>query len=214
MPGGPKIDGSVWFGRSVWSFVCFLIPKYVYINFIMNVNRWLCHFDTKKFRPNEVKRVQISLACVFAFMAIGWPLIVYQTGIMGWIKFWLMPWLGYHFWVSNSLFTFSTSICTNGLLKSSTFYWIVLTFNNTVTHLFQKAFQEIHLLHPLLIWNCLPLWILTYLLKIFCFFNCRWALSPWSIIRHPIYLSNNQVIGMQLRLSSMGQFTVTILVGN
>ena len=101
--------------------MCFLIPKYVYINFIMNVNRWLCHFDTKKFRPNEVKRVQISLACVFAFMAIGWPLIVYQAGVMGWIKFWLMPWLGYHFWV-NSLSTFSTSVHSNGLLKSSTCY--------------------------------------------------------------------------------------------
>ncbi|KAF1867794.1 hypothetical protein Lal_00050228 [Lupinus albus] len=58
------------------------------------------HFDLKKFRPNEVNRVKISLACVFAFMAIGWPLIIYKTGIMGWIKFWLMPWLGYHFWMS------------------------------------------------------------------------------------------------------------------
>lgn len=57
------------------------------------------HFDLKKFRRHEIERVKISLACVFAYMAIGWPLIVYKTGIMGWIKFWLMPWLGYHFWV-------------------------------------------------------------------------------------------------------------------
>ncbi|KAJ9141144.1 hypothetical protein P3X46_031717 [Hevea brasiliensis] len=63
-------------------------------------NMLMWHFDIKKFRPNEVKRVKISLACVFAFMAIGWPLIIYKTGIMGWIKFWLMPWLGYHFWMS------------------------------------------------------------------------------------------------------------------
>lgn len=67
----------------------------------MSIGHWLMwHFDTKKFRPNEVKRVKISLACVCAFMAVGWPLIVYQTGFMGWIKFWLMPWLGYHFWMS------------------------------------------------------------------------------------------------------------------
>ncbi|XLU57597.1 hypothetical protein S245_052245, partial [Arachis hypogaea] len=52
------------------------------------------HFDLKKFRTNEVKRVKISLACVFAFMAIGWPLIIYKTRIMRWIKFWFMPWLG------------------------------------------------------------------------------------------------------------------------
>ncbi|XLR65790.1 hypothetical protein S83_016462, partial [Arachis hypogaea] len=51
------------------------------------------HFDLKKFRTNEIKRVKISLACVFAFMAIGWPLIIYKTGIMRWIKFWFMPWL-------------------------------------------------------------------------------------------------------------------------
>lgn len=71
--------------------------------FILIPNRLVCHFDLKKFRLNEVKRVKISLACVFAFMAIGWPLIIYKTGIMGWIKFWLMPWLGYHFWVISLL---------------------------------------------------------------------------------------------------------------
>ncbi|KAK7265095.1 hypothetical protein RJT34_32711 [Clitoria ternatea] len=67
----------------------------------MSIAHWLMwHFDLKKFRPTELERVKISLACVFAFMAIGWPLIIYKTGIMGWIKFWLMPWLGYHFWMS------------------------------------------------------------------------------------------------------------------
>ena len=57
------------------------------------------HFNLKKFRQNEVKRVMISLAAVSAFIVIAWPLILYKTGIVGWIKFWLMPWLGYHFWV-------------------------------------------------------------------------------------------------------------------
>lgn len=61
--------------------------------------RLMWHFDLNKFRPSEIGRVKISLACVFAFMAIGWPLIVYKAGLVGWIKFWLMPWLGYHFWV-------------------------------------------------------------------------------------------------------------------
>nr|GMD24320.1 omega-6 fatty acid desaturase, chloroplastic [Ipomoea batatas]GMD27569.1 omega-6 fatty acid desaturase, chloroplastic [Ipomoea batatas] len=62
--------------------------------------RLVWHFNLNKFRPSEVNRVKISLACVFAFMAIGWPLIIYKTGIIGWVKFWLMPWLGYHFWMS------------------------------------------------------------------------------------------------------------------
>ncbi|KAL3629616.1 Omega-6 fatty acid desaturase, chloroplastic [Castilleja foliolosa] len=60
----------------------------------MSIAHWLIwHFDLKKFRPNEVNRVKISLACVFAFMTIGWPLIIYKTGIVGWVKFWLMPWM-------------------------------------------------------------------------------------------------------------------------
>lgn len=57
------------------------------------------HFDLNKYRESEKARVKVSLAAVFAFMAIGWPAIVYFTGITGWLKFWLMPWLGYHFWV-------------------------------------------------------------------------------------------------------------------
>lgn len=72
----------------------------IHVNTVLLLNRLIWHFDLKKFRPNEVNRVKISLACVFAFMFIGWPLIIYKTGIVGWIKFWLMPWLGYHFWVT------------------------------------------------------------------------------------------------------------------
>lgn len=67
----------------------------------MSIAHWLIwHFDLKKFRPNEVPRVKISLACVFAFMAIGWPLIILKSGLAGWFKFWFMPWMVYHFWMS------------------------------------------------------------------------------------------------------------------
>lgn len=67
----------------------------------LSIAHWLVlHFDLKKFRQNEVNRVIISLSAVFAFMGIAWPLIIYKTGIAGWVKFWLMPWLGYHFWMS------------------------------------------------------------------------------------------------------------------
>jgi omega-6 fatty acid desaturase (delta-12 desaturase) len=44
--------------------------------------------------------VLVSLAACAAFVAIGFPTIIYYTGIAGWVKFWLMPWLGYHFWMS------------------------------------------------------------------------------------------------------------------
>jgi len=45
-------------------------------------------------------QVKISLAAVYAFMAIAFPSLIYFTGITGFFKFWLMPWLGYHFWMS------------------------------------------------------------------------------------------------------------------
>ncbi|KAF5956424.1 hypothetical protein HYC85_003649 [Camellia sinensis] len=49
-----------------------------------HVNKLTWHFNTKtKFRPNEVKRMKIILACVFAFITIGLLLIVYQMGIIG-----------------------------------------------------------------------------------------------------------------------------------
>uniref|UniRef100_A0A0E0ICI7 Fatty acid desaturase domain-containing protein n=1 Tax=Oryza nivara TaxID=4536 RepID=A0A0E0ICI7_ORYNI len=62
----------------------------------MSIAHWLIwHFDLKKFRPNELPRVKISLASVLAFMAIGWPLIILKSGIAGWFKFWFMPWMQY-----------------------------------------------------------------------------------------------------------------------
>ncbi len=39
------------------------------------------------------------LACAaFAFIAL--PTLVHYTGWWGLVKYWLMPWLGYHFWMS------------------------------------------------------------------------------------------------------------------
>lgn len=78
-----------------------LIFGYGPLRTFMSIAHWLLwHFDLKKFRQNEANRVIISLSAVFAFMGIVWPLIIYKTGMAGWVKFWLMPWLGYHFWMS------------------------------------------------------------------------------------------------------------------
>jgi omega-6 fatty acid desaturase (delta-12 desaturase) len=35
---------------------------------------------------------------VAAFAFIALPALVHYTGWFGLVKFWLMPWLGYHFW--------------------------------------------------------------------------------------------------------------------
>lgn len=42
----------------------------------------------------------MSLAAVAAFALIGIPAIAHFAGLSGVVKYWLMPWLGYHFWMS------------------------------------------------------------------------------------------------------------------
>ncbi|CAI7766173.1 unnamed protein product [Closterium sp. NIES-53] len=71
------------------------------LRFLASIGHWLVyHFDLEKFRPSEVPRVKVSLAAVGAFALIGFPLIIANFGIDGWFKLWLMPWLGFHFWMS------------------------------------------------------------------------------------------------------------------
>lgn len=47
-----------------------------------------------------VIQVIVSLAAVGAFIGLVLPAIVATTGVTGLLKFWLVPWLGYHFWMS------------------------------------------------------------------------------------------------------------------
>ena len=42
----------------------------------------------------------VSLASVAAFAFVALPALVATTGWFGLVKFWLVPWLGYHFWMS------------------------------------------------------------------------------------------------------------------
>lgn len=61
---------------------------------------WIWHFDLNKYTEKQKPRVLVSLAAVAAFAFIGIPLIAHYTGLAGVVKYWLMPWLGYHFWMS------------------------------------------------------------------------------------------------------------------
>lgn len=58
------------------------------------------HFDLNQFSPRDRKKVKVSIAAVVIFAAIFFPTLIATTGIWGFVKFWLMPWLGYHFWMS------------------------------------------------------------------------------------------------------------------
>ncbi|KAJ7536056.1 hypothetical protein O6H91_12G055000 [Diphasiastrum complanatum] len=68
---------------------------------VASVGHWLLwHFDLSKFRTQDLPKVKVSLVAVLAFtLVVLLPLLITQ-GPIGFIKWWLLPWLGFHFWMS------------------------------------------------------------------------------------------------------------------
>ncbi|MBD2112835.1 MULTISPECIES: fatty acid desaturase [Cyanophyceae] len=58
------------------------------------------HFDLRNFEPRDHGKVKRSIAAVVIFALVFFPTLFYFAGPWGVVKFWLMPWLGYHFWMS------------------------------------------------------------------------------------------------------------------
>lgn len=68
---------------------------------LASIIHWVgLHFDRSQFSDKEWKQVKLSIVVVLAFAVICFPLLIATTGIWGFVKFWLLPWLGYHFWMS------------------------------------------------------------------------------------------------------------------
>jgi len=66
-----------------------------------SIAHWaVLHFDWSKFEGKERQQVKLSVLVVLIGGAIGFPVLIATTGILGLVKFWLMPWLVYHFWMS------------------------------------------------------------------------------------------------------------------
>lgn len=66
-----------------------------------SIAHWaLLHFNINLYTEKQRPRVIVSWAAVAAFALVGFPAIIANLGVGGFIKFWLMPWLGYHFWMS------------------------------------------------------------------------------------------------------------------
>ncbi|GBG66491.1 hypothetical protein CBR_g63073 [Chara braunii] len=68
---------------------------------IASIGHWYqWHFDLNLYRPQEKQKVIVSLAAVAAFAAfVLVPLLVTQ-GVGGFVKWWFLPFLGFHFWMS------------------------------------------------------------------------------------------------------------------
>jgi omega-6 fatty acid desaturase (delta-12 desaturase) len=58
------------------------------------------HFSWWEFQGKERQKVRLSVLVVLGFAAIAFPTLIATTGIWGVVKFWLLPWMGYHFWMS------------------------------------------------------------------------------------------------------------------
>jgi omega-6 fatty acid desaturase (delta-12 desaturase) len=58
------------------------------------------HFDLTQFSARDRAKVKVSIAVVVIFAAVLFPTLLATTGIWGFVKFWLVPWLVYHFWLS------------------------------------------------------------------------------------------------------------------
>lgn len=84
------------------------IRQFAYEGFIRNrlwwvgsVGHWaVVHFDWRNFKTKDQSSIKLSVAVVALFAAVVFPTLIATTGIWGFVKFWVIPWLGYHFWMS------------------------------------------------------------------------------------------------------------------
>lgn len=66
-----------------------------------SIAHWaVLHFNWNRFEGKKREQVRFSVLLVLGFSAIVFPTLIATTGIWGFVKFWLMPWLVYHFWMS------------------------------------------------------------------------------------------------------------------
>ncbi len=66
-----------------------------------SVAHWLLmHFDWTKFKGKTRQQIKFSSLLVIGAATLFFPTLIATTGVWGLIKFWVMPWLGYHFWMS------------------------------------------------------------------------------------------------------------------
>ena len=82
-----QIAYSLIFGRMWW---------------IGSIAHWAkVHFKWWRFKGKQQQdQVRFSVFVVLIGAAIGFPILIATTGIWGFVKFWLVPWMVYHFWMS------------------------------------------------------------------------------------------------------------------
>jgi len=80
-----------------------VISKYIKgpLWFLASIGHWQAkHFLLDQFKPTQQPKVLFGIGCILAYGAAFFPAVVYYMGVWGLIKHWLVPWLGFHFWMS------------------------------------------------------------------------------------------------------------------
>ena len=68
---------------------------------IGSITHWATiHFSWWNFEGKQRQQIRFSALLAIMTGAIAFPIIFYTLGIWGFIKFWLLPWMVYHFWMS------------------------------------------------------------------------------------------------------------------
>ncbi|GAB4381812.1 MAG: fatty acid desaturase [Elainellaceae cyanobacterium] len=66
-----------------------------------SIAHWaVLHFNPAQVSHRDRNKMKLSIAVVVGFAAFFFPALILTTGIWGVVKFWLLPWLVYHFWMS------------------------------------------------------------------------------------------------------------------
>ena len=68
---------------------------------IASIFHWaINHFNPASVKERDRAKFTFSAAFVIVGAAIAFPTMIWFLGVWGFVKFWVMPWLGYHFWMS------------------------------------------------------------------------------------------------------------------
>jgi omega-6 fatty acid desaturase (delta-12 desaturase) len=87
-----------WIKIFQWGYELFMRLRLWWIGSIFH---WATlHFDWSKVKQKEQSNVKLSVAVVVVFATVTFPTLIVTTGIWGFVKFWLIPWMVYHFWMS------------------------------------------------------------------------------------------------------------------
>lgn len=72
-----------------------------YFWWVGSIGHWaILHFDLRNFKRRDRAKALFSMVVVIVFAIVFFPTLIAATGFWGVIKFWLVPWMVYHFWMS------------------------------------------------------------------------------------------------------------------